>query len=69
MGASQQKIGYFGAKRNYRIVGALVIIIGVILLIVGYNMIEYGEKAKEKYETVPGTIIRALSPEDQEDYD
>ncbi len=65
----KQPGGFFGARRNYWIIGALVVVIGMILVGVGYNMIEYGEKAKEKYETIPGTIIRALSEEEQEDYE
>ncbi len=61
--------GLFGARRNYWIIGILVVIIGLIFVVVGYNMIEYGEKAKSKYETTAGKIIRILSPEEQEDYE
>jgi len=66
---NNQPQGFFGAKRNYFIIGTLVVIIGVIIVGVGYNMIQYGEKAKEKYETVPGQIVRFLSEEEEKDYE
>lgn len=60
---------YFGARRNYWIIGTLVVIIGVILLGVGFNMVKLGEKVKSRYETIGGTVLRTLSPEDQKNYE
>jgi len=69
MNHRHEKVGYFGRKRNYRIIGTLVIIIGIILLIVGFYMVELGEKAKSRYETIGGGILRRFSPEDRENYE
>jgi len=64
-----KKSGFFGEKRNYRIIGILVIIIGIILLMVGYFMVELGGEAKSRYETIGGGILRVFSSNDQENYE
>lgn len=55
-------------NRKGYVIGTLVIIIGIILLIVGSNMVKIGREVESRYETIGGRILRILSYEDRENY-
>ena len=69
MEKNKKKSSYFGNRKNYVIIGTLIIIIGIILFSVGMGMIELGKKAKSRYETIGGSVLRKLSPEDEKNYE
>ena len=66
---TKRLVGHLVTKRSHIIIGVLIIVIGIILLVVGLNTIQVGEKAKARYETVSGKILRFISSEDQRNYE
>jgi len=55
-------------KKSYLIIGLLILIIGSILFIGGIKMVEVADEAISEYETLPGEIVRILSPEQEQHY-
>jgi len=55
-------------KRSHVIIGILILIIGSILFIGGIMMVEVADEAISEYETLPGEIVRILSPEQEQHY-
>ena len=55
-------------KKSYLIIGLLILIIGSILFIGGIKMVEVADEAISEYETLPGKVVRILSPEQERHY-
>ena len=58
-----------GGRRAYRIIAALVLVIGILLLTGGSLMAKVGKQASARYETASGKFARSTSAEDRTHYD
>jgi hypothetical protein len=55
-------------KRDGRIIGLLVLIIGFVLFVAGVSTVQTSEYVIKRYEDPGGTLLRIVSEEDERNY-